>query len=111
MVPMLPVPIDEPTEEPGRPEYVKVGKMPLLKEMDMLVLFWGIPVPVPMIALADTEENEYGPRPSLALGSVELAVADRVTLIVEVKDALRDIGPNPLLGPAAEGEVTIGGKL
>ncbi len=94
---MLPVPIDEPTKEPGRPEYVKVGKMPLPIGMDMLVVLWGIPVPVPMNALADTEENEYGPRPRPALGSVELADVDRVTLIVEVEDALRDVGANPLL--------------
>ncbi len=107
---MLPVPIDEPTE-PGRPEYVKVGNMPLPMGMDILVVFLGIPVPVLMTPLADAEENEYGPRPRLALGSVELAVVDRVTLVVEAKDALLDLGANPLLEPAAEGEVTIGGKL
>ena len=82
--------------------------MPLL---DTLVVFPGIPVPVPIIPLADTRENEYGPRPRLALGSVELAVVDKVTLIVEAEDVLRDVGASPLPEPAAEGEVTIGGKL
>ena len=71
--------------------------MPLLKGMDLLVTFWGILVPVPMIALADTEENEYGPRPRLALGSLALAVVDRDTLTLEVEDALRDVGAIPLL--------------
>ena len=82
--------------------------MPLI---DTLVVFPGIPVPVPTTPLADTRENEYGPRPRLALGSVELAVVDRVTLIVEAEDVLRDVGASPLPEPAAKGEVTIGGKL
>ena len=82
--------------------------MPLL---DTVVVFPGIPVPVPMIPLADTRENEYGPRPRLALGSVELAVVDRVTLIVEAEDVLRDVGASPLPETAAEGEVALGGKL
>lgn len=85
--------------------------MPLLTGIDTLVVFAGIPVPVPMIPLADTKENEYGPRPRLALGSVELAVVDRVTLIVEAEDVLLDVGVSPLPEPAAEGEVTIGGRL
>ena len=71
--------------------------MPLLKGMDLLVVLWGIPVPVPITALADTEGNGYGPRPRLALGSLELAVIGRVTLTLEVEDALRVVGANPLL--------------
>ena len=42
---------------------------------------------------------------------MELAVVDRVTLIVEAEDVLLDVGASPLPEPAAEGEVTIGGKL
>lgn len=85
--------------------------MPLLIGIETLVEFPDIPVPVPMIPLADTKENEYGPRPRLALGSVELAVVDRVTLIVEADDVLLDVGANPPLEPVPEGEVTIGSKV
>ena len=85
--------------------------MPLLIGGYTLVEFPEIPVPVPTIPLADTKENEYGPRPRLALGSVELAVVDRVTLIVEAEDVLLDVGVNPPLEPVPEGEVTTGGKL
>lgn len=70
--------------------------MPLLIGIDTLVVFPAIPVPVPMIPLADTKEKEYGPRPKLALGSLELAVVNEVTLIVEAEDVLLDVGASPL---------------
>ena len=81
--------------------------MPLLKGMDLVVIFRGIRVPVPITALGDTEEYEYGPRPRLALGSLELAVVDGNTLTLEVEDALRDVGAYPLLYPVERGPIEL----
>ena len=90
----------------------------------LVVALWKIPVPLPIVPLPDREKidngNGYGPRVTLGVGSLELAVMG-VALIVPTEVALLDIDGKPLLEPMVvalldtdglpEGEVTIGGRL